>query len=153
MKFIIEASKQREWLDNNWRFEHIAHKWSTRGYGSSRILDARGNLIARATGCGYDRFGSALGEFIIRVFPAEVHALAKRKCNGRRRTYKQSKTFYGLFYNSKTDKAWLDGACGSSCMERILEAIGFRLVRVGECEHSNSGTVFYSLQPAAKSAR
>lgn len=118
MRTLLTIKQQNAFLDTNWHLKTITHKWSTNGYGNSRILDGRGDLLGRAGGCGYDRYGAALGNAITEIFPEEVLRLAKRECKGRRREYKGAPNFYGLFYNSKEKRAWLDGACGESCMKK-----------------------------------
>ena len=87
------------------------------------------------------------------MFPAEIAKLAKRVCKGDRPTYKGSEEFYGLFYNAKDKRAWLDGGCGSQCMEKILKKIGFSLQYVGETARSNNGETFYTMQPLTKHDR
>lgn len=153
MRTLMTKKQQSEFLANNWRAKTITHKWSTRGYGNSKILDGGNEIIGKAGGCGYDRYGAALGDAIMALFPDEVLKLAKRECKGRRRTYKTAKNFYGLYYNAIEGKAWLDGACGSSCMLRILNKIGFSLEYVGESERSNNGEQFYTLRPLSKHER
>lgn len=137
---------RQKFLIEKWYYSKISHKWSSRGMGSSRILDAKGDLITRAGGCGYDRYGAALGNAITEIFPEEVLKLAKQKCKGRNRRRKCSDDFYGLFYNAIENTAYLDGGCGSSCMERILNKIGFKLTLAGNVNQSNSGQSFYVLE-------
>lgn len=153
MKTLLTIKQQNEFLSENWVNKTFEHKWSNRGMGNSKILDGAGNIIGKAGGCGYDRFGAALGVAIMTVFPEEVLKIAKSKCKGKRRTYKQASDFYGMFYNSVDKKAWLDGACGSDCMIKVLNKIGFSLLRVGKSEQSNSGNVFYTLTPITKHER
>lgn len=153
MKTLLTIKQQNDFLDANWRTKTLVHKWSTRGYGNSKILDGADNVIGKAGGCGYDRYGAALGNAISELFPEEILKLAKRECKGNRREYKGAKNYYGLFYNAKDDKAWLDGACGSGCMVKILNKIGFTLSYVGEAERSNSGETFYTLSPLSKHDR
>lgn len=147
MKTLLTKQQQAEFLATNWHLRTIEHKWSCRGYGSSRILDNSGNLLGRATGCGYDRYGTALGKAISALFPAEVLKLAKSKCKGRRRTYKQAPEFYGLFFNAVEGRAWLDGGCGSDCMKKILNKIGFSItVAVTSNSQAQTGSDFYTLE-------
>ncbi len=101
---LLTIAQQKEWCANN--VTTLEHKWSTRGYGSSRIFQGI-TCIGKATGCGYDRYGAALGDAITNLFGAEIHKLAKRECKGRRRNYKKSEKFYGLFYDATKDHAWL----------------------------------------------
>lgn len=154
MKTILNKKQQAEWLQRN--THSLEHKWSTNGYGNSRILDSAGNVIGKAGGCGYDRYGAALGNAISELFPAELYKLAKRHCVGRRRTYKQPKnhTLYGLFFDAVKGRAWVDGGCGSSQMVNILNAIGFGLDYVGETGgRGRTGSQFYTLRPVSKQER
>ena len=149
MKTLLTIAQQNEFLSNNWKVENITHRWSTRGYGSSKIIDHDGNTLAKATGCGYDRFGTVIGEFIQSTFQNELQRLGKRFC---KKPYagdrKSSKEFYGMFL--KPDgSVYLDGACGCDCMFRILNCIGFELVKVGEFEKTYNGEVFYNLRPVS----
>ena len=155
MKTILNKTQQVEWLANNWINHSLTHKWSTRGYGNSKILDHGGSVIGKAGGCGYDRYGAALGNAISAIFPEELYKLAKRHCVGRRRTYKQPKNriLYGLFFDAVGGKAWVDGGCGSSQMVNILNAIGFGLDYVGSSERSNNGEQFYTLRPVSRGER
>jgi len=154
MNTIKTIKQQKEWLDKNWQYKSLSHKWSTRGYGNSKILDSRGSIIGKASGCGYDRLGAALGEAMMFLFHDEILTLAKRHCKGTRCEYKKAPNLYGLFYNSKENKAWVDGACGSNCMITILNAIGFDLIDAGSTNiHSNTGQNFFMLMPLSKENR
>ena len=113
MRTLLTIKQQQEWISNNGRNTRLSHKWSCRGYGNSKILNNAGDVIGKAGGCGYDRYGAALGNAIMVLFPDEIHKLAVKTCKGKRRDYKQG-ALYGLYYNSITKRAWLDGACGSS---------------------------------------
>ena len=147
MKTILTIKEQKEFIHTNWQLATITHKWSSRGMGNSKILDKRDNVLAKAGGCGYDRFGAAIGEAIQYLFHLELNKLAARECKGTNKTRKGSKNYYGLFYNTKTKTAYLDGACGSNCMFKILNKIGFELNQVAETERTNTGEVFYTLEP------
>lgn len=148
---LLTISEQNQFLSENPQYRTIKHKWSSRGMGSSKILDAHDNILGAADGCGYDRYGAALGNAIMALFPKLVHKLAKKTCkNGDRKTYMQGPAYYGLFYNKTQGSAWLDGGCGDNCMIAILNKIGFSLERVGESHTSRSGTVFYTLTPINK---
>ena len=150
MKTLLTIAQQNEFLSNNWNLVDISHRWSCRGYGSSRIQNSRGETLAKATGCGYDRFGTAIGQFIEATFPDELQRLAKRSCKNKYGNGgKSSKEFYGLFIGND-GKVYLDGACGYDCMFRILNCIGFELKQVGEHKTANSGSVFYTLHPVSE---
>ena len=150
MKTLLTIKQQNEFLTNNSHLTSLTHAWSSRGYGSSRIQNANGETLCKATGCGYDRFGTVIGEFIQTTFQAELQRLAKRFCKTKYAgDLKSSKEFYGMFLK-KDGMVQLDGACGHNCMYEILNAIGFELVQVGKSERSNNGEVFYSLKPVSK---
>ena len=149
----MTTKQQKEFLANNWKLENISHAWSCRGYGSSRIQNANGETLCKATGCGYDRFGTVIGDFIELTFPDELKRLAKRFCKikyagGR----KSSKEFYGMFLRKDKTVA-LDGACGERSMTDILACIGFELVKVGEHKATYSGNVYYQLRPVSEHNR
>ena len=153
MKTLMTIKQQNDFISNNSHLATLTHKWSCRGYGSSRIIDNHGNTLSKATGCGYDRFGTVIGDFIESVFQKELQRMAKRFCKtkyagGR----KSSKEFYGMFLRKDKTVA-LDGACGERAMTDILACIGFELVQVGKSERSNNGEVFYSLVPVSKHNR
>lgn len=150
MRTLHTKKQQAQFLSDNFRLTTIEHKWSTRGYGSSKILDKRGNVLGKATGCGYDRFGAAIAEFIMAVFPEEVYKLAKKHCNDNRKDYQPSRKFYGLIFDAEKDRAWLDGACGYDCMFKVLNAIGYHLRQVAETGGSTSGSEFFELQPVPR---
>ena len=153
MKTLMTTKQQKEFLANNWKLENISHAWSCRGYGSSRIQNANGETLCKATGCGYDRFGTVIGDFIELTFPDELQRLAKRFCKTKYPTGgKSSKAFYGLF-TRPDGTPYLDGACGYDSMTSILNCIGFELVKVGSVEKSNSGEVFYQLKPVSRNNR
>lgn len=105
MKTLLTIEQQNQWLSNNWKNKTLRHYWSTNGYGNSKIFDSRDNLVCKVGGCGFDRFGTAIGEAMTAFFPELINHLGKTKCTGKRRTYKQAKDFYGLFYNSIDKKA------------------------------------------------
>ena len=149
MKTLLTIKQQKDFLVNNSHLTVLTHKWSTCGYGNSKIIDQRGNMLAKATGCGYDCFGTVIGDFIQVTFQNELQRLAKRFCKTKYTAdRKSSKEFYGLFLK-KDGTAHLDGACGYDCMYRILNVIGFELVKVGEFEKKYNGEVFYNLFPVS----
>jgi len=148
MKTLMTIKQQNDWIKANHINTTIEHKWSARGYGNSKMLNALDDVLAKAGGCGYDRFGAAYGELITALFPEELYKLAKRECKGPRNAIRcGSDKFYGLFLNKKDGYAHVYGACGSNCMERILNKIGFQLRRVGETKGSVSGSEFYIIEP------
>ena len=149
MKTLLTIAQQKQFIADNWKIETICHRWSSRGYGSSRIIDQRDNVLAKATGCGYDRFGTVIGDFIQVTFQNELQRLAKRFCKTKYAgDLKSSKQFYGLFMRPD-GSVYLDGGCGYDCMFRILNCVGFELVQCGKSEKTNNGDEFYSLRPVS----
>jgi len=145
MKTVLKKVDQAAWIfDNN---TSLKHKWSSRGHGNSKILNGyNGGMIAKASGCGYDRFGAVLGNTIEALFQDELNKIAKNHCKNKRSEQRvASDKFYGLFFNPTTGKAYLDGACGTSCMKTILNKIGFTLKYNGQDSKTNSGVEFYEL--------
>lgn len=148
MKTLLTIAQQNEFLADNKDLQILTHVWSTSGYGNSKILDLNDNVIAKRTGCGYDRFGVVIGDVIEKLFASEVYKLANKTRNKKeRKTYQQSKDFYGLFFNFNEKRAWLDGACGHSCMIKVLEKIGFKLVSIKDIDQGRRGRTVYQLQP------
>ena len=152
MNTILSAKQQKEFLATNWQLEHINHKWSTRGYGNSKILDHRDNELGRAGGCGYDRFGAAMGDAFNNLFESELLKLANKARDKQiKNNYSSVKGFYGLNYNRKNKTATIDGGCGSNCVYRILNAIGFSIESVGSTNReANNGQEFFKLAPITK---
>ncbi len=155
MNTIKTKEQQEQWLSNNRDKHSLTHKWSARGMGNSKIITNNGDVLGKAGGCGYDRYGAALGNAIAEMFPLELYELAKRHCKGRRRKYKQPRNqrLYGLFFDAVKGRAWVDGGCGSGQMTNILNAIGFGLDFVGESDRGQTGEAFYTLRPISKNER
>jgi hypothetical protein len=147
MKTLLTIKQQNEFLSTNWQLQTITHKWSCRGYGNSKILDKRANVLSKASGCGYDRFGAAIGAFIQRTFQEELDKLAIKHCKGTNKHRRTSIEYYGLFYNKEEKRAYVDGACGENCMKRILNKIGFDLNYLVKSDKGQTGETFYSLEP------
>lgn len=150
---VLTISQQKEWLNNNQ--STLAHKWSSRGMGNSKILQGfNKNIIGKAGGCGYDRFGAALGDAMETLFQTELNVLAKRTCKVKyTKNTKKSEDYYGLFYDSRKKQGYLDGSCGSESMKRILNKIGFSLEFIGQSESTYNGEVFYQLTPVTSHER
>jgi len=149
MNTLLTTKQQESFLNTNFQLKTLTHKWSARGYGNSKMLDNNGQVLSKASGCGYDRYGTVIGSMIMYLFPLELNRLAKRFCKqgARNSVRKGSESFYGMLYNAKTKSAYLNGACGDSCMYKVLNAIGFEMIMICENGRSNSGEVFYSLSP------
>lgn len=153
MRTIKTIAQQQEFLSRHFELDSIEHKWSCRGYGNSKLFDRLGYQITKASGCGYDRFGTVVGQMIEKYFADELLILAKRECKGRGKSRKTSNNFYGLFYNKEKDYAYVDGGCGIDCMKRILNKIGFELNYINETKGSVTGSQFYQLAPISKHTR
>lgn len=79
--------------------------------------------VATAGGGGYDKKGTALGEWMQNEFQEELKKLYAGK--------KKESDYYGMNKSDTDGKIWLDGACGFNSMENILNAIGYGFERVG----------------------
>lgn len=152
MRTLLSIAQQEAYVARN--TTTIEHKWSARGMGNSKVL-VDGETIARAGGCGYDRWGKVLGDAIQALFPDEVKKLADKHCKTKYSNGKARKAdkFYGMFKNA-SGAPYLDGGCGSREMQTILNAIGFSLQQVAETNpNAKTGTVTYQLQPISKHER
>ena len=104
-------------------------------YGYNIVsLYVDGNKVSSCNGGGYDMKGTALGDYITDTFQDKL-----RKLPSNYGSSDNKEGFYGLaFYNSKTKKrqhrwsknvkrAYIDGACGMSSVEKIMKAIKLNL--------------------------
>lgn len=85
-----------------------------------RLWHHDGIVLGKASGGGYDKGGTALGQAIQALFAEEIKSLplpTRTKSGG-------VKGLYGL-YESKDGRRWLEGGCGKESMLRILEALGY----------------------------
>ena len=138
------TAQARALLEN---YSSFSIKWSTSrardtyGYTVATLYLNRYNgnaeKVARCNGGGYDLAGTVFGSFIHRFFRDDLKKLASSNGSGDRWNHKN--TFYGLSFwdheHKKYRKYWrpgyvifTDGGCGFSCMERIINAFGVRLV-------------------------
>ena len=116
----------------------LAFKWTvsrgqdTYGYNIVSLWINR-QKVSSCNGGGYDMQGPAIAEWMKQEFSEKL-----KKLTG----------FYGLsFYNTKRkklQKTWskdcnvhLDGACGFSCMERILEKMKFKIRFIHAAKNEN----------------
>lgn len=92
----------------------------------ARIWHPDGYVVGSASGGGYDKEGTALGQAITLFFGEELRnvPLPERDANGR-----TTRGFYGLSESKSDGRRWIDGACGLQSVIRILEALGFESVR------------------------
>jgi len=117
----------------------LRFKWTvsrdrdTYGYNICSLY-VNGTKVSSCNGGGYDMQGTALGNWITDNFQDKLKKLPANygSCDNH-------KGFYGLsFYNSKTKKrqsrwskdvnrAYVDGGCGFSSVERIIKAMKMNL--------------------------
>lgn len=97
--------------------------YSRGGTVTCRMWHPDGFVMGRAGGGGYDKKGAALGDALMQLFPDDLKSLPLpvRRANG-----SVESGLYGL-NETKEGKRYLDGACGFSCMEKVLEALGFKV--------------------------
>jgi hypothetical protein len=138
------TDKARIFCEN---FVSLSLKWTTSrahdtyGYNVCTLYLNRYNgnseKAARCNGGGYDLAGTALGEMIHHFFRDDLKRLASDI--GSNTPWNTRGTFYGLtFWDVKHKKCrkhykpgfgiLLDGGCGFSCMEHILNALGIQLI-------------------------
>ena len=125
IKTILSKKQQSEFLDNNWTVKTLHFKWGKTGMHKCTLLDRNNNTLGSAGGCGYDKKGTAFGEFITTHFNREIKKLNSSDYYGL--THYNNKTNKRQKRSSKNTKSYLDGACGFNCMENILNRIGFVL--------------------------
>lgn len=155
MKTIITKKLQQARIDEL-KIGTIQHKWSSRGYGRSYLLNRIGDQVAMASGCGYDRRGAAFGSLVTEFMQPELLLLAKKVCKPAKRgdRWVRSDRFYGLTLDREKNRANVDGACGLESVQRVLGAIGFSLIWRGESKNgSNAGVEFYTVEPINKRDR
>lgn len=88
-----------------------------------RMWHHDGYVVGSASGGGYDKAGTALGEAVMKLWPEELKTLPLPE---RRRNGSVESGLYGL-NETKDGKRYLDGACGLRCMLAVLEALGFKV--------------------------
>jgi len=111
--------------------------------------------VSSCNGGGYDMEGTVLAEWMTKEFQNRLLVLKHRANNvyeiknGNYKMINQTPdtdTFYGmtLYHNIDKNKlsVSLDGACGFSSMERILEAVGYKLRYV----YSSKNKTIYTLE-------
>lgn len=144
MKTLLSKSKQEQFLFDNYQVSTLHFKWGKSGMHKCTLYNKRNEVLASAGGCGYDKKGTAFGNFITEYFPNEIKRL-------------NSDDYYGVnHFNSKTKKlqkkaskytrTYLDGACGFSSMKDIINKIGFEMKFVKE----DDWNAYYVLLPLPK---
>ena len=103
----------------------ISHSTSrardTDGYPIVSVRDEQGRRF-RCMGGGYDMFGTVLAEWITAVYPDRVKTLADRAYYTSRpgvSTIVNRDGIYGVHYVEEDDRVWIDGAVGTSTVERM----------------------------------
>ena len=75
MRTLLTVAQQNEFIKQNGRVVNVEHYYSNRGLGTSKIFNSRKDVISKASGCGYDRFGTVIGLYIEEVFNKELQKL------------------------------------------------------------------------------
>lgn len=132
----------------------------TYGYPIVRLRDGHNGEIFKCMGGGYDMHGTNLASWVkslIKEQPAALEALATHVYNLVKsegslpyglslRNSEQCKDKEGFFVPSKVRKSireknfYLDGACGESCMKRIIEGMGISIKDEYERAKTRKGT-------------
>jgi hypothetical protein len=130
---------------------HLNISWSvsrgqdTYGYNICRLDDTRTGKRYKCNGGGYDMIGTVLGDWLEDACQDELRALVadlpKQKYGSTSYqviTEEINPRFYGLTI-SPQGKVCLDGACGSSSMQRIGEALGLKFQWLGNKKGHTTG--------------
>lgn len=153
MRTLMTKAQQQEFLNQNRQLTTLQFKWTFRGDGGVSLLDRNDTKITRASGGGYDRAGTCLGEFMQQHFQPELDKLANRFRSKNRVSHVQSMkvhALYGLHWKVEAKSAYLDGVCGFDCMRRILNIIGFEINCIKESNgRAQSGVDIYELVPVS----
>ena len=152
LKILTMKNKKlrTQFLNDNWKLETLNFTWTKAGV--CHLTNKRDEKIASAGGYGYDKKGTCFGQFLNIYFGEELKKLTANSGSGDTPT-----GFYGLtHYNPtakshkrrylkrapKDTKTYVDGACGFSSMQRILNKIGFKLNFIFE----NKNQIVYQLE-------
>lgn len=112
--------------------------------GMSMGVYDRGERLYSINGYGFDRIGTALGEFLERLFQPELFDLSRRILRRESQERKlivpvnvileERNQFTGLHFPSEVDASWepdyivsLGGACGFGSMQSVADAIGLKV--------------------------
>lgn len=130
---------------------HLNISWSTSrgsdtyGWNICRLDDTRTGKRYRTMGGGYDMIGTVLGDWLEDRCQDELRALVadlpkqKYGCTNYQVISEEiDPKFYGLTI-SPDGKVCLDGACGSSSMQRIGEALGLKFQWLGNKKGHTTG--------------
>lgn len=131
--------------------KYITHRLELRHYdsytgGGCRVYN-NGELVKGCTagGCGYDREGAALGNFLMTLpkFKEGIKHLLSNHGSGDKPT-----GYYGLSHYNKLTNKWqkrsskntrssVDGACGKSTIINIAKAVGIDVEWTHQTKNSN----------------
>lgn len=130
---------------------HLNISWSvsrgsdTYGYNICRLDDTRTGKRYRTCGGNYDMIGTVLGDWLADACQDELQALVadlpkqKYGCTNYQVIAEEiNPRFYGLTI-SPEGKVCLDGACGSSSIQRIGEALGLKFQWLGNKKGHTTG--------------
>lgn len=137
----------------------VSRGWETQGYPIIRLTHSRTGQVFKCMGGGYDMHGSNLGRYLMdvsREVPQALEALAtgvyKEIQAGEGIPYglnlreRESLQKDGKYVASKVRKAiregkfYLDGSCGDSCMKRIAQTMGIKIVDQYQRATTRKGT-------------
>ncbi len=110
----------------------LTFKWTisrgqyTYGYNICSLY-VNGDKVSSCNGGGYDMEGSCLGDWIQKTFPQSLKSLDITK-------------YYGM--REFEGKIIVDGGCGFSSMESILNGIGFKLTRIKQPKNSRNQSLY-----------
>lgn len=133
----------------------------TYGYNICRLDDSATGKRYRTCGGGYDMVGTVLGEWLSDVYQSELQEIGDRAGSyySKAAGYQSHRTadgrnpdpayLYGMTRNDDTGRITIDGACGTSTVRDIAQAIGLNLVWFGD---RKGRTLGYFVAPLAKAA-
>jgi hypothetical protein len=130
MKTILSKAKQEHFLDDNWKVKTLHFKWGKTGSHKCWLYDRNDNVLGSAGGGGYDKQGTALGQFMNTYLNDELKKINSTDYYGITHWNKVTKKSQNRA--SKNTKTYVDGGCGFQSMTDILNKIGFTLVFVKE---------------------
>ena len=135
----MNKEQRKDFLIKNWKFQTLNFKWSRSGI--CHLYNKRSEKTSfYAGGYGYDKKGTCLAGLINHYFNNEIKKLKTSDFYGL--THWNTKTKKRQNTSSKFTKSSVDGACGFSTMERILNKIGFKLNFVLE----SNNQIVYTLE-------
>ena len=121
----LDVNAFREQIKSNGGLQlHI--KYGRTGSVSARLWHHDAIVLARASGGGYDKVGTVIGECVQILLQPELALLPLPT----KRPDGSNKGFYGLFAANNSSKRLIDGACGLDAVLAILKACGFGSVRL-----------------------